>query len=262
MLDQQFKNNVIGLLKECPPKTAILSDIDGTLHPIIDRPEVIQFYDYTPTLLEALSDRYAMVGLITGRSMTSALEIIRARGIVYLANHGMEICRDDGRQLADGLEQYLPLIRSAFDTISQSSIAKDPGIFIEDKDVAVAVHYRQAPDKGTEVDSLLQSISDELGLKVVKGRKVRELHPPVTIDKGTAIERLLQDQGINIAMYMGDDLSDIHAFRALKQIQWPKFQSITIGVRSAEVPQLETEPSIDYLIDSVDDSIELLRMLL
>lgn len=262
MLDQRFKQEVIDLLRECPPKTAILSDIDGTLHPIIDRPEIVQFYDYTPTILEGLAEKYALVGLITGRSMSSALQIIKARGIVYLANHGMEICRDQERKLADGLEEYVPKIRSALDLINQSSIAQEPGIFIEDKDVSVAVHFRQAPDKANEVDVLLQSLSDDMGLKVVKGRKVRELHPPVTIDKGTAIERLLYNQGINIAMYIGDDLSDIQAFKALKQIQWPKFQSVTIGVRSAEVPQLETEESIDYLIDSVDDSIELLKMLL
>lgn len=262
MLNQQFKQDVVSLLCECPPKTAIVSDIDGTLHPIIDRPEHIQFYDYTPTLLENLAEKYALVGLITGRSMDSALQIIKAPGVVYVANHGMEICRDHNRSVAGEVQQYLPQIRTALEMISKSDLANEPGIFIEDKYVSVAVHYRQAPEKMHDVEALLNKINDDMGLKLVKGRKVRELHPPVDINKGSAIESLLKDQGINLALYLGDDLSDIHAFRALKQIQWPKFQSITIGVRSAEVPQLETEDSIDYLINNVEESIELLGMLL
>lgn len=262
MFDQPFYKNVIDLLRECPPKTAILSDIDGTLHPIIENPSKIQFYDYIPTVLENLAKKYALVGLVTGRSLDSALEMIKASGIIYLGNHGMEFCNDGTRGLADGIQEYLPKIRSAITDMQQSSLAETQGIIVEDKSVSAAIHFRQAPQLLADVEKLTASISGKYGLKVVKGRKVRELHPPVDINKGTAVIDLLKRQGINLVLYMGDDVSDIEVFKQLKQAQWPRFQSITIGIRSAEVPQMEAEATVDYLIDNVDESIELLRMLL
>lgn len=259
--NKSFRHGVIEPLRACPSKTAILSDIDGTLHPIVERPDQIHFDKLVPSTLEKLTEKYALVGLITGRSLKSALSFINVHGIVYIGNHGLEISKNNKIEHADGVQKYIPSIRTALKLVSQSNLSKTPDIYIEDKDVAVAVHYRQAPAKVYEVENTVNKIANDLGLKVIRGRKVYELQPPINIDKGTALIKLIKQAGVNLVLYMGDDISDIKAFRRLKKLTLPNFQAITIGIRSTEVSEIEKEESIDYLIDSVDDSIALLHNL-
>lgn len=256
-----IEHNVIKHLRDCPSKTAILSDIDGTLHPIVERPDQIHFTDYIPSILEKLARKYAIVGLITGRSLKNALHFIKARGIIYIGNHGLEISRNSKIEYARGVQEFIPGIRRALDLINNGPLGKIPGIFIEDKKVAVAVHYRQAPDRSSVVGQFVSQTAKELGLKVIRGRKVYELQPPVKVNKGTALVEILKASGVNLALYMGDDISDIKAFRRLKAVAWHDFNAITVGVRSKEVKRLESEESVDYLIDSIDDAVALLHSL-
>lgn len=258
---ENFRLGVIEPLRACPSKTAILSDIDGTLHPIVEKPDQIHFNDFVSVVLEKLAKKYALVSLITGRSLKSALSFIKVRGVVYIGNHGLEVSRNSKIGYAKNVQKYIPNIRSALKLVSESDLSKISEIYIEDKGVAIAVHYRRAPAKLFEVEKIVNRIANNLGLKVIKGRKVYELQPPLDIDKGTALEEIIKQSEVNLALYMGDDISDIKAFKRLKKITLPNFQAITIGIRSSEVSEIENEKSVDYLIDSVDDSIALLNSL-
>ena len=84
------------------------------------------------------------------------------------------------------------------------------------------------------------------------GRKVLEIRPPVRIDKGAGIINLLRDRDLAVALYVGDDTTDLDAFREA---------TVRIAVRSAEGPP-ELIEQADAVVDGTDDVVAMLQALI
>jgi trehalose 6-phosphate phosphatase len=129
---------------------------------------------------------------------------------------------------------------------------------VEDKGVTVSFHYRTAADQ-EGARRLLERVAADAraaGLDARWGRKVLELRPPLAADKGTAVRHLLSTHGLDRALYVGDDTTDVDAFAAVHELEL----GVAVGVRSAEMPAVLAEAA-DLLVDGPDGVLELMRLL-
>ena len=191
----------------------LLLDIDGTISAIAPRPA-----DATvlPIALDALrslarSDG-VVVGLVSGRMADDVRRMVRVEPAWVIGNHGAEIVSPDGHET---VEPSVAAFEEAVGAARRSLEAS--GVAVEDKRWTLTVHYRAS---GIEPRDIVSRVAAEHGLVVVAGKKVLELRPPVTVNKGTAVVALADHvggfrSGASI-LYAGDDATDEDAFVALR----------------------------------------------
>jgi len=213
--------------------------VDGVLAPIVQRPEDARVPAETRRELERLRDRYAVLACVSGRTSADAERIVGVPGLIYLGSHGLELAPDARRWEA-----------------TLHGFAASVGWPVEDKGLTVSFHYREAPDQAA-ARAELEAVAERaraLGLKARFGRKVLELLPPIAASKGTAVASLLEDRGLDRALYAGDDTTDLDAFRAL--------DGLDLGIRVA-VTSPEGPPSLvaaaDVVVASPAKLLELLK---
>lgn len=233
--------DALARLSEDPALAAVLLDVDGTLAPIVARPELAQVPVETQAEVERLAKRYALVACISGRSGEDARRLVGVESVVYVGVHGLE--------LAPEAERWRETLRP---------FAQLEWPWLEDKGLTVALHWREAPDEQA-ARAKLESIAEhaeEAGLEARWGRKVLELRPPVRADKGTAVRALLEARSLRRALYAGDDTTDLDAFRGLDGLE----VAVRVAVASAEAPPGLREAA-DVVVASPAELLELLRML-
>jgi trehalose 6-phosphate phosphatase len=135
---------------------------------------------------------------------------------------------------------------------------------LEEKGAIVAFHWRGAPDEEaarSAIDSIATR-AESSGLRTHWGRKVLEVRPPVRIDKGAGIETFLDGIDVDVALYVGDDATDLDAFRTLARLasEGRLQKAIRVGVRSDEGPS-EIIEEADIVVDGTDGVRQLLIML-
>ena len=133
-----------------------------------------------------------------------------------------------------------------------------PGLFVERKaGIAVTVHWRTAPERDAEAIATVERIAQRHGLTVYATRMARELRPPVPVDKGSAVESLLD--GITAACFAGDDRGDLPAFAALERAVAENRlgHAVRIAVRSREAPP-ELLAEADVVVDGPAGLVTLL----
>jgi trehalose 6-phosphate phosphatase len=206
-------------LREAPQRSALLFDVDGTLAPIVARPELAEVPPATRAELERLAARYLLVAFVSGRSGAEARRLVGLEGSRYVGNHGLEL--DPG---AHELEAQIAAFRDAV------------GRNVEDKGLTLSYHFREAPDEAearAELEEIARRAAAE-GLVPRWGRKVLEIRPAVEADKGTAVQTLIEQTGARRALYAGDDTTDLDAFAALADMSLEHV--VRVAVSSEEAP--------------------------
>jgi trehalose 6-phosphate phosphatase len=136
-----------------------------------------------------------------------------------------------------------------------------PGVICENKGPTASIHYRLAdqPDKARqEVLEVLATCAQTSGLRLEEGRMVLNLLPPLTVTKGSAVTWLARDRKLTRLVYLGDDVTDAHAFRALKALQESgAIRTLSIGVVGSETPA-QVRQLADATVPSVHDVADLL----
>ncbi len=196
-------------------------DYDGTLTPIVSRPELALCPSEVKRYLEKLRDLSGIyLAIISGRSIEDVREKVGVSGIVYVGNHGLEIENPAGRHkkiLTSARKRELKRIIHNL----QNSLRKIPGILFEDKGPILSVHYRNVPQKFfTQVPQVVEAELQQWRnrWKMASGKKVLEIRPNMNFNKGTAIKEILKtfpSQQL-LPIYLGDDQTDEDAFRVLK----------------------------------------------
>jgi len=233
--------DALALLRDEPGRAAILLDIDGTLAPIVSRPEDATVPEETREVLRGLVQRYALVGAITGRPGPHGREMVSVAGVRVVGNHGLELAGD-----ADGWRDRLGTFRDSVDWP------------VEDKGLALSYHFRNHPDEQAaraELELVAARARDE-GLRARFGRMVLEVLPPLDVDKGTAVRALLAQAGLARALFAGDDTTDLDAFRAVEELE----VGVKVAVGSAEGPP-ELRAQADLVVEGPPGLVELLRTL-
>ncbi len=201
-------------------RVAVFLDYDGTLTPIVGRPELAVLSEEMRETLAALSQRCPVM-VISGRDRGDVERLVGLKGLVYAGCHGFDIAGPEGPGLSH-LEAsgYAPIVAQAARDL-ECELAPIPGIIVENKTYAVAVHFRLA---GTEDIGRVEHIVDGVvarnpQLRKTGGKKVFELRPNMDWDKGKAVLWLLDALDLDTAevvpLYIGDDVTDQDAFDAL-----------------------------------------------
>ncbi len=201
-------------------RVAVFLDYDGTLTPIVGRPELAVLSEEMRETLAALSQRCPVM-VISGRDRGDVERLVGLKGLVYAGCHGFDIAGPEGPGLSH-LEAsgYAPIVAQAARDLERE-LAPIPGIIVENKTYAVAVHFRLA---GTEDIGRVEHIVDGVvarnpQLRKTGGKKVFELRPNMDWDKGKAVLWLLDALDLDTAevvpLYIGDDVTDQDAFDAL-----------------------------------------------
>jgi trehalose 6-phosphate phosphatase len=254
-------------LRANPKSAAILLDIDGTLSPIVEHAADAHVPETTRQLLIGVANRYGLVACVSGRRASEARAMVSIGTISYLGSHGVELLRAGWTEavLDAGVEDWVRRIRE-FGREADTADARKRRVRLEDKGAIVAFHWRGARDEEAAravVDAIAER-AQAAGLRTHWGRKVLEVRPPIKIDKGAGITRFLNQagQGIDSALYVGDDVTDLDAFRALSTLveEGRLARALRVGVRSEEGPS-EISGEADIVVDGPEGVRELLACL-
>jgi trehalose 6-phosphate phosphatase len=236
-----------------PARAAILLDIDGTLAPIVRHADDASVPEATRTQLIAVAKRYAVVGCVSGRRSATARQMVSLGTIAYVGNHGAELLAPGGTevQIDPEIAAYDRTVREFADAAYTPELQR-LRVRTEDKQSIKAFHWRGAPDEAA-AERAVRAIADDAqaaGLAIHWGRKVLEVRPPVEIDKGRGVRRLLDGRDLAAGMYVGDDMTDLDAFAGLRGLveEGRLGAAICVGVRSDETPP-ELEERADLLVD-------------
>lgn len=206
---------------DAPRRAALLCDIDGTLAPIVARPADAAVPAATRELLAALVPRLGLVAFVTGRALDDGRRMIDLPGAAYVGTHGLEIVSPDGSAWIDPqAEGYVEALREVTAAAARDLDCARLGVVLEDKRTVLAVHYRLAPDAAATRHEILTRVVEparERGLAIGTGHFLFEVRPPVPFSKGAALTRLLGAGDFAAALFCGDDLTDVTAFRALHE---------------------------------------------
>lgn len=216
----------IALLKKHGAGAALLAfDYDGTLAPVTDNPEQARIPSSTMELLRELS-KLGPTAAVTGRPLTTIRKLVPETFSAWAGNHGAEmIPRRAGapvspasrRRVRHWCEQLLVALK-AF-----------PGVWIEEKDLSLCIHYRASPDRAAARRVILQAVAKlEPGPRVLPGKCVVNLLAPELPHKGHAVQGLLKAFRLKSAVYVGDDENDEDVF-ALTD---PRVCSVRVGKRA------------------------------
>lgn len=245
-----------------PQETGVFTDVDGTLAPIVPTPDLAEVSGELREILRALHERFLIVAGISGRSVSEALDLVGIEELVYHGNHGFEVLRDGRVEVAPEAAPYAPAI-AELERRSKEELGPT-GAVVEEKGITASVHYRNVPrEVGERCVDFVQREGRRLGLDVMVGRGVVEARPPIRVDKGTAIRSLVEEYGPRKALFVGDDITDLDAFRELKALrdEGTLREILRVGVASAEGPPRITSEA-DLVVDGVDGVGEALRALL
>ena len=217
----------------------LITDVDGTMSEIAPNPHQARVSPPCRRYLALLCRRLALVSVVSGRSAAEVRDMLGIEGVVYIGNHGLERWVKNRAELPDGARYYSGMVKSALRELS-SRLSME-GVTLENKGLSLTIHYRLSPEPGMaerEILSVLVASDRAKGLRVVRGRLALNLLPLVEINKGTAVLDLMQDYGLQGGLYLGDDFTDINAFRAVRSASASSaFRGLAIGVTSAEMPE-------------------------
>jgi trehalose 6-phosphate phosphatase len=228
-------------IRSNPAHSAVLLDIDGTLAPIVRHAADAHVPEATRTLLIEISRRYAVVACVSGRRATTARQIVAIGTIAYVGNHGGELLRpgttrpEVDPELAAWTERVRAFAARVYTPDLQRIRVRN-----EDKEAIAAFHWRGAPDEQTAAAAVqeIARLAEQEGFAVHWGRKVLEVRPPVALDKGLGIATLLRGGPSSSALYVGDDTTDLDAFRGLRSLVGSGVLSdaLCVAVSSDEAP--------------------------
>ena len=248
-VSQRFRRADVSLL---------LFDFDGTLSPIVARPELAVLPAETrDLLLEAQSDHRYVLGIVSGRSLVDLRDRVGLDGLIYAGNHGLEI-QGNGLDFlhpeASRLMEEMGLIYQELELALESY----PGVIGENKGLSLSLHYRQTPleivPQVEEGFHKAVATAAESGLvKVTRGKQVLEVRPNLDWGKGRAISQIQAAHAeAQLTAFFGDDLTDEDGFAAVQQ---------TGGVAVLVGPPGQPTRA-EYRLDSPLEVAETLRLLL
>jgi trehalose 6-phosphate phosphatase len=231
----------LAALLRAPGRALIALDYDGTLAPIVTDPAAARPHPDAGEALRRLAPLVGTLAVITGRPARAAVELgglDRVPGLIVLGQYGRQRW-ESGTLTSPPPPPGVETARRELPRVLAAAGAPE-GTWTEDKADALAVHTRRAADPAAALDRLrgpLAELAARAGLAVEPGRMVIELRPPGS-DKGQALTDLVTQRHASSVMYIGDDLGDAPAFRAVADLRGRGLPGLAVCSGSAEVTAL------------------------
>jgi trehalose 6-phosphate phosphatase len=236
-------------------RPAIFLDYDGTLTPIVSRPDLAVLTDEMRQALRAVAGAWPTT-IVSGRGREDVAGLVGLDQVDYAGSHGFDIAGPQASSLRlEVAPEVVPVLAGAFDEL-RARTAGIPGALVENKRFSLAVHYRLvAPEQVPELERIVdEALAERPQLRKAHGKMVFELRPAIDWDKGKAVLWLMDALGLAgpevLPLYVGDDVTDEDAFRALA--------GRGIGVLVSELPR---PTAACYAVQDVNEVGELLRRL-
>lgn len=212
------------------PHILLLSDYDGTLTPIVGRPDEAVLPPGVRDRLRALAAKADFsVGIVSGRPLAEVRALVKVEEIYYAGNHGFEIEGPGLKFIHPAAGAAQPKIHDLLRQLS-ARLADIEGIILEDKGLSLSVHYRLVSEGDEEITArIFQEVTSpwlsDGEIRVTSGKKVWEIRPPIDWHKGKAVETIMDEiRPVHggkqcLAIYLGDDTTDEDAFKVVHRPQ-------------------------------------------
>jgi trehalose 6-phosphate phosphatase len=243
-------------------RPAVFLDYDGTLTPIVDRPEDALISESMRDAVRDLAGR-CPVCVVSGRDRRVVQELMGVDNLIVAGSHGFDIWSPAGGEIQREEGESFGRLLEGVEARLREELGAIDGALVEPKKSSVAAHYRlvsedQRPKVGRAVEEILAEHPDEL--KVTPGKMVYEIQPNINWDKGKAVLYLLGaldlDRDDVVPMYLGDDITDEHAFEALDT------RGIGVFVGRADDPEVGGRTtSADYVLHTFEEVEQFLHTL-
>src|SRR5215217_1071003 len=236
------------VLRQAP--SAVVTDIDGTVSAIAPTPAEAMVDPGAKAALALLAERLAAVAVVSGRAPQDGAAMVGLPELIYVGNHGLERIARGTPWTHPVAAAAQPSIAVALAEIESAARAGDdlPWLLVENKGVTGTIHYRLAPDQAAAIallEPLTRAAADRHGLRLTLGRMIFELRPALAVNKGTAIRELALDLGLRGIVFFGDDVTDVDAFRTLRELREAgEAATLRVGVLGSE-----TSPAVLAEID-------------
>lgn len=228
------------------PPAALFADIDGTIAPIVPEPSAAAVLPEARDALAALAGHVRIV-VLTGRSAADARTMVGLDAAVYSGNHGAEWLIRGERSVEPAAAAYIAPLREVA-RAAERAIGTD-SVWVEDKEVSLSVHYRNAPDPvAARAEILAFMDANAAGMAVREGKMIVEVRPPVALSKGEAARSYVRRKRIASALVIGDDRTDAEAFAVVREMRSAgEIRAACAAVSPDDAPP-ELVASADYVL--------------
>ena len=238
-----------------------LSDFDGTLTPIVERPETARLSPTARAILTRLSlHPHVRVGILSGRSLSTLKRLVRVPDAAYAGCHGLEIAWRGRRFRHPRAAALSPILRRTARRLRRQAF-RLRGAIVEPTGLTVGLHYRRAdPVIVPRLRRLARDVARRApGLEILQGKKVLELRPRIGWGRGEAALLMRNwlatslGRGTPVTVYLGDDRTDEEVFRALHR----KAMCIAVGRRRTCAPfRLSGPAAVQALLAWLSEALE------
>jgi trehalose 6-phosphate phosphatase len=247
-------------LAEAP--AGILTDLDGTLAPIVNDPATARPSPGAIDTLTALGRHLAVVGIVSGRSAADVRRIVGSDRLLVVGNHGLEWLAPGAREpeAPDGAEGLGEAVEAAL-----RAVPREPCVTIERKGLSATVHVRGCPDPAAARERVRAALvsAAPAGIEVRSGRMSLEIRPMGAGDKGTALRAVAQRYRLRGLLVLGDDVTDVDMFHAAAELRAAgRLRTASLAVHGGREVPAEVTASADAVLDSPAAVVELLAGLL
>jgi len=240
----------------------LITDMDGTISPIPR--DFLETPIPPPTIpqLTELASRLDLLAVISGRKAGALREIINIPGVEYIGHYGMEWWENGQAMLHSDVTASLADMRAV--AAELDALRAIDGVIIQDKWATISVHYNtvQRPDATKQqIMDLLQKSPHIKNLRLMDEKTNIGIVPRLGIDKGTAVTRLIKQRHLKSAIYLGDDIGDLPAFRAVRIAREKQdFMGLAVLVTGGATSQSLLH-EVDFTLDGVPETETFLKWL-
>lgn len=241
-----------------PAGSIVITDVDGTIAPIAADPSLAGVPQETLDALALLSRKFLGIGVLSGRALDDLTRMIGLGGIYYVGNHGVEIQNDGGRSIDPEVLEALPRVAKLRKVLSSEPEGSIEGLLIEDKEYAIALHYRLVTDQQqvAQIERWAERLAIGFGFTLLEGKMMRELRPFGAGGKDRGIASIVRQvenftgQRAKRVTYFGDDITDIDAFRYLDELNNSgEVTGVSIAVAGGKDQDVKVREAADFVVE-------------
>jgi trehalose 6-phosphate phosphatase len=242
----------------------LFSDFDGVLSEIAPTPDGAVAYPGAAEALATIATRVDVTGVISGRAVDDVASRIPSSSLTVVGNHGLEWWEKGVRRDHEAGTAAIESIARVMDAAKSelAILTDDTRLIWENKRLSGTIHFRNVDDPAAMEQLILpivQPLAEAHGLRCTAGKMIVELRPLAHVTKGTALNEIIESNGLASAVFIGDDVTDVDGFRALHELRSVGKHTLAVGVVAADVHP-DVAAYSDVHVTSVSDIVEVLTL--
>jgi trehalose-phosphatase len=242
----------------------LIFDIDGTISEIAATPDEAFLYPGAAEYLQT-ANRYAHVAIVTGRGIKDGASKVNVEGLTYIGTHGLEwsqgLPETHPAELQPEAKPYVEPGQKLLDFVEKNLVPEIPGLIVQRKSIGGSLHYRQVKDPEQVRQRILTALAEpahQLHMRIGEGKRVVEILAPLTINKGTALHRLVERFKLQGLIFAGDDRTDLNGFYEIERLRQQGFAALAIAVQHQDsLPELLEHANVT--VQGVGAMVQLLK---